>query len=72
MLEAVADGRVIRGKGGETSIFAPHLLDGEPVFSTLYRLAQDDLVDKPISGPPRLAPRGEYLLAIARGEPPDG
>ena len=63
LLRAVADGRVLRGDSGtDTGLMAPHLLDGEPVRMSLRRLARDDLVEMPLSGPPRLAPRGTLLL----------
>lgn len=64
LLVAVRDGRVVRGDGagGDGSLFAPHLLDGQPVRLSLVRLAREDLIEMPISGPPRLAARGRRLL----------
>lgn len=32
LLEAISVGRVVRGKGNDTSILAPRLLDGRPVW----------------------------------------
>lgn len=69
LLRAVAAGAVVRGdQGGETSIWAPRVLNGEPVsLIALRRLQRDDLITVPISGPPRLAPRGVALLSRASG-----
>jgi hypothetical protein len=61
LLGAVAAGRVVRGDGDDSSIIAPHLLDGRPVRLALRRLATEGLVHMPISGRPSLAPRGERL-----------
>ncbi len=66
LLEAVRAGRVVRGDGNDSSILAPHLLDGRPVRLWLHRLAAEGLVNTPISGPPALAPRGERLIGGGR------
>jgi hypothetical protein len=70
MLRAVAAGRVVRGAdgGGQTSLFSPHYLDGRLVRLELRRLAAQELINMPISGPPSLAPRGWRLLSAANGE----
>ena len=69
LLRAVANGTIRRGLGGsETSIFASHYLDGELVRMQLRRMAREDLIVMPISGPPSLAPRGRRLLEYANGE----
>lgn len=70
LLRAVAAGRVVRGAdgGGQTSLFAPHYLDGAMIRLELRRLAAQELVEMPISGPPAVAPRGRRLLAAANGE----
>lgn len=66
LLRAVAEGRVVRGAdGGDTTATAAHYLDGEPVRMQLVWLQREDLVEVPLSGPPRLAPRGRRLLTIA-------
>ncbi len=65
LLRAVARGDVVRGCGGDTSIFAPYLRDGVNVRPLLVWLARDDLIRMPISGPPRLTSRGQQVLAIA-------
>jgi hypothetical protein len=73
MLELIAAGRIVRGpEGGGTGIFDPYVLRvQEPIeLRTMYRLAAHDVIEKPISGPPRLAPRGQRLLQIAHGELP--
>jgi len=67
LLAAVRDGRVLRGSGDETTVFAPHFLDGEPVRLQLHWLAGHNLIHMPISGPPSLAPRGARLLRLAAG-----
>lgn len=64
LLRAVAAGEVVRGAGGDTSIFAEHLWSGENVRLPIVRLAADELVELPISGPPRLAPRGRAALGL--------
>jgi hypothetical protein len=71
LLASVAEGRVIRGESGETSMWAPHLLDGEPVRLQLRWLAGAELVAMPISGPPVLAPRGRRLLDLAGADRSD-
>jgi hypothetical protein len=69
VLAAVAAGRVVRGGSGtETTIYAPHLLDGQDVRPDVQVLHREELIEMPISGPPRLAPRGVRLLGIIRGE----
>jgi hypothetical protein len=65
LLRAVEAGRVVRGSGADTSIFAPHFLDGEPVRLQLRWLAGEQLMEMPISGPPTIAPRGERVLSLA-------
>ena len=66
LLAAVAAGRVIRadndGEPGSSSVGAPHLLDGAQVRMSLRRLVIDELIAMPISGPPRLEPRGNQIL----------
>jgi hypothetical protein len=71
LLAAVAAGRVIRGSGGETNTWAPHMLDGEPIRLQVRWLADAELVTMPISGPPALAPRGRRLLDLAARQPRD-
>jgi hypothetical protein len=66
LLRAVAAGLVIRGGGGETSLFAPYMLHDVNVRFELVGLNRQDLIRMPISGPPTLAPRGERLLAMDR------
>jgi hypothetical protein len=66
LLAAVAAGRVVRGEGNDSTILAPHLLDGTPVRLWLHRLAGEGLVNMPISGPPTLTPRGERLIGGGR------
>lgn len=69
LLRAVAQSRVVRGgHGGETSVFSPHYLDGTMIRLELRRLAVQELIEMPISGPPTLASRGRRLLAAANGE----
>lgn len=69
LMRAVAAGRVARGvRGGETSPFPGHYLDGQLVRMELRHLAEHELISMPISGPPTLAPRGWRLLAAANGE----
>lgn len=68
LIRAVAAGRVVRGSNASRSVAAPHLLDDQPVRLELRRLAREDLVFVPISGPPVIAPRGRRLLEIANGE----
>jgi hypothetical protein len=65
LLAAVAAGAITRAS---TVVNAPFLLDGTPV--QLRRLAREDLVYAPISGPPSLQPRGRRLLAIKHREYP--
>ena len=74
MLRAVASGLVIRGGGGDHGVMAAYLIDGEPVRLSMVWLAREELIHMPISGPPRVAPRGRRLLEIANGEvaPPVG
>ena len=74
MLRAVASGLVVRGGGGDRGVMAPYLLEGEQVRLSIVWLAREDLIVMPISGPPRVAPRGRRLLEIANGEvaPPVG
>jgi hypothetical protein len=72
LLRAIAAGRVVRadedGQPGSTAIMAGHFLDGVSVRMNVLFLSDDELVEMPISGPPRLAPRGNRLLAMANGE----
>lgn len=72
LLRAIAAGRVVRaetdGRPGSTAIMAGTFLDGVSVRMNVLFLADDELVEMPISGPPRLAPRGKRLLAMANGE----
>lgn len=69
LLRAVAAGRVVRGAaGGDTALMASFMLDGASIRLELTWLARQDLIEMPISGRPRLAPRGVRLLAIANGE----
>lgn len=64
LLRAVAEGLVGRGTSGtDTALMAPHLLNGEPVRLPLRRMAREDLVEMPLSGPPRLGARGRRLLS---------
>jgi hypothetical protein len=73
LLRAVAAGRVTRDSGG--GAFAGYWCDGQPVRLNLSWLAREELIMMPLSGPPRLAPRGLRLLQIANGEisaPADG
>jgi hypothetical protein len=65
LLRAVDAGQVVRGACGETSLFAPYMLDGEPVRLQLRWLAEQGLVEMPISGPPWLTPRADRLLSLA-------
>ena len=67
LLYAVVDGRVVRGEGGDTAIHAPFMLDGQSVRLGIMLLAREELLDAPISGPPRLAPRGQAILDKAMG-----
>ena len=71
LLELIAAGRIDRGwNGGGTGITDPYVLRvQEPIEArTMYRLAAHQVIEKSISGPPRLAPRGRRLLQIAHGE----
>jgi len=53
----------LSGAGEETrSVAAACLLDGEQVRLSMVGLAREDLILMPISGPPRVAPRGRRLL----------
>jgi hypothetical protein len=73
LLELIAAGRVGRGEAGDgTAIMDGYVASVQlPIETrTMYRLAFHGLVAKPISGPPRLAPRGVRLLQIAHGELP--
>jgi hypothetical protein len=72
LLSAIAAGRVTRGLNEISSaITAPHVLDGwDPIRLRLNRLARQELISMPISGPPLLLQRGRRLLAIANGELP--
>lgn len=67
LLRAVAGGRVTRdGPGG---FFEPYLLDGvELPRHRLRWLAGEDLVDMPMGGPPRLAPRAVLLLKLGSSD----
>ena len=73
LLGAIAAGEVVRGMaGGDSSFQAPHYWLGRPVRMDLRRMAQEELILMPISGPPRLAPRGQRLLTrfVERGSGP--
>lgn len=60
LLAAVTLGQVTRES---SAVGAPYFLDGEPANRLHLRwLADDDLIDLPISGPPTVAPRGVRLL----------
>jgi hypothetical protein len=68
LLQAVEAGQVVRGTTGvATSLFAPHLLHGEPVRLQLRWLADEQLLAMPISGPPTIEPRGYRVLELAGG-----
>jgi hypothetical protein len=67
LLGMVAAGRVTRAG---THLNAPYLVDSDPLWTDLKRLAREDLLFAPISGPPTLRPRGVRLLAVAWGELP--
>ena len=68
LLHAIADGWVVRGKSGtETAFNAPYLLHDESVRLEVMLLAREELVEAPISGPPRLSPRGQAILDLAAG-----
>jgi hypothetical protein len=68
-LRAINSGLVVRGApAGDTTMWARHRAVGFEVRQDVVLLAKLDLVHMPISGPPRLAPRGRRLLAIANGE----
>ena len=63
LLAAVAVGRVYRGEDGtDLSATALHLLDGRPVRFELRRLADDDLIRIPMSGPPKVTDDGKQIL----------
>jgi len=68
LLRAIAAGRVVRaekdGRSGSTAIMAGTFLDSVSVRMNVQFLSDDELVEMPISGPPR----GRRLLAIANGE----
>ncbi len=67
---AIADGRVERGPGA----WEDYWLDGAMVNRFLLRLMRsDELIDLPISGPPKLAARGEQMLRVEaeRGPSPE-
>jgi hypothetical protein len=74
MLRAVASGLVVRAGGADLRVMAAYFLDGEPVRLSMVGLAREELILMPISGPPRVAPRGRRLLEIANGgvAPPVG
>lgn len=75
LLAGVAAGEVTRRDQNapddpvSTSVWAPHYWRGVPVRGDLRALRDDELIDMPISGPPRLAPRGEALLKRRRAGP---
>ncbi len=63
LLAAVAAGRVYRGEDGtDLSATAVHLLAGRPVRFELRRLADDDLIRIPMSGPPKMTDYGSKIL----------
>jgi hypothetical protein len=69
LLQAVAEGRVLRGADGTASGFwAPYLLVGQNVRLMLKWLNARDLVAMPMSGPPHLYPRGERILRSSIGQ----
>lgn len=49
---------------------ARYVLDGDPLWTDLKRLAREDLLFAPISGWPLLQARGARLFAVLRGEIP--
>lgn len=63
LLAAVAAGRVSRVG---SRVNAPYLLDGDPLWVDMKRLAREDLIYAPISGPPSLQSRGVRLLQMKR------
>ena len=67
LVALVSAGRVTRQS---TRVNAPYTIDGDPLRMDLRRLARDELIYAPISGPPTLQPRGERLLQVMRGELP--
>lgn len=69
LLGAVAAGEIRRGDGGDESAMAPHMWGEHLVRWELRRLADDDLVRVPMSGPPKLTDYGAKILARGRTEP---
>lgn len=68
LLAAVAGGQVYRGDDGtDESATAPHLWAGRPVRFQLRRLADDDLIRLPMSGPPKITGYGMGILHQAHG-----
>jgi hypothetical protein len=68
LLQAVANGRELRGEDGTTSGFwAPYLLDGQNIRLTLKWLNARELVAMPMTGPPHLYPRGERIFHRSLG-----
>lgn len=62
MLQAIAEGQIIRGDGTDWGANAPYLWDGEPPTMLLRRLVREGLVALPLSGPPRLIGDAELIL----------
>lgn len=62
MLQAIAEGRIVRGDGTDQAANAPYLWDGKPPTMLLRRLAREGLVTLPLSGPPKLNGDAELLL----------
>lgn len=66
ILRAVAEGRVTRNGTGYD---AGYVLDGELVGRLPFTgLVDQELIGLPLSGPPRLDPRGRELLRRLDGE----
>lgn len=63
VLRAVEAGAVTRLRPGASPVF---MLRDQPVM--LRRLEREDLCTAPIGGLPVILPRGQRLLAVARGE----
>lgn len=63
LLQAVADGRIMRGDGGYAALY---LLDGQPVERMqLWWLKKAALIDMPMLGPPRITEDGLKALREA-------
>lgn len=69
LLGAVAAGEIRRGvDGGDESATAPHMWGEDLVRWELRRLADDDLIRVPMSGPPKLTDYGTKILARGSAE----